>query len=107
LKIAFILTGMIANNNSYSFVILFFIIFLLCYICHVSIVPQVFAAPENVAMNKMDVNNLAMVMAPNCLRSRAMTPQTMLDNARHEMAFVRTLIQYLDTTDMDGIIWIM
>ncbi|CAE1321700.1 ARHGAP39 [Acanthosepion pharaonis] len=29
---------------------------------------QVFAAPENAAVTKMDVNNLAMVMAPNCLR---------------------------------------
>merc|ERR550534_76810 len=29
---------------------------------------QVFAAPENAAVTKMDINSLAMVMAPNCLR---------------------------------------
>ncbi|KAE8298028.1 Rho GTPase-activating protein 39 [Larimichthys crocea] len=35
----------------------------LCYFIHFL---QVFAQPSNVAITKMDVNNLAMVMAPNC-----------------------------------------
>ena len=36
---------------------------------------QVFAAPENACMTKMDVNNLAMVMAPNVLRCEADDPR--------------------------------
>lgn len=63
-----------------------------------------FAAPENVALTKMDVNNLAMVWAPNCLRSRRTSPQQLLENTRHEMDFVRTLIETLDTTDMHGVV---
>ena len=61
-------------------------------------------APENVAQTKMDVNNLATVMAPSCLRSRHSSPEMLLENTRHEMSFVRTLIENLDTTDMEGII---
>jgi len=51
----------------------------------------------------MDVKNLATVMAPNCLRSQHASPETLLENTRHEMSFVRTLIENLDTTDMEGI----
>jgi len=65
---------------------------------------KVFVAPENVAESKMDVNNLATVMAPSCLRSRSASPETLLENIRWEMGFVRTLIENLDTTDMEGII---
>ena len=36
---------------------------------------QVFAAPENAAITKMDVNSLAMVMAPNCLRCESDDPR--------------------------------
>jgi len=68
-------------------------------------VDKVFAAPENVTRTKMDVNNLAMVMAPNCLRSQHASPEMLLENTRHEMSFVRTLIENLDTTDMEGIMW--
>ena len=64
---------------------------------------QVFAAEENVRMNKMDVNNLAMVMAPNCLRCESDNPAVIFDNARKEMAFMRTLITHLDTSFMDGV----
>ncbi|KHJ41869.1 RhoGAP domain protein [Trichuris suis] len=35
---------------------------------------QTFIRPENVALTKMDSNNLAMVMAPNCLRCQSEDP---------------------------------
>jgi len=63
----------------------------------------VFAAAENVAQTKMDVNNLATVMAPSCLRSQHASPEALLENTRQEMSFVRTLIENLDTTDMEGV----
>ncbi|XP_052800787.1 rho GTPase-activating protein 39-like isoform X2 [Mya arenaria] len=64
---------------------------------------QVFAANENALVTKMDVNNLAMVMAPNCLRCQSQEPQVIFENTRKEMGFIRTLIQNLDTSFMDGI----
>lgn len=64
---------------------------------------QVFAAEENCAATKMDANNLAMVMAPNCLRCMADDPRVMFENTRKEMAFIRTLIQHLDTSYMEGV----
>ena len=69
-------------------------------------IAKVFAAPENVVQTKMDVNNLSTVMAPSCLRSRHASPETLLENTQHEMSFVRTLIENLDTTDMEGIMWL-
>ena len=65
---------------------------------------QVFAAEENAAITKMDVNNLAMVMAPNCLRCESEDPRIIFENTRKEMAFIRTLIQSLDTSFMEGVI---
>lgn len=65
---------------------------------------QVFAAEENAAITKMDVNNLAMVMAPNCLRCESEDPRIIFENTRKEMAFIRTLIQHLDTSFMEGVI---
>lgn len=65
---------------------------------------QVFAAPENVTATKMDINNLSMVMAPNFLRCRLTDPKIVFENARKEMGFVRTLIQHLETSEMEGII---
>ncbi|KAJ8299661.1 hypothetical protein KUTeg_023721 [Tegillarca granosa] len=65
---------------------------------------QVFAAPENAAVTKMDVNNLAMVMAPNCLRCESTDPKVIFENTRKEMGFIRTLIQTLDTSFMEGIV---
>jgi len=63
---------------------------------------QVFAAPENARTTKMDVNNLAMVMAPNCLRCESQDPKVIFENTRKEMGFIRTLIQNLDTSFMEG-----
>jgi len=54
----------------------------------------------------MDVNNLATVMAPNCLRSRHTSPEMLLENTQREMSFLRTLIANLDTTDMEGVMWL-
>ena len=65
---------------------------------------QVFAAPENARVTKMDVNNLAMVMAPNCLRCESDDPKVIFENTRKEMAFIRTLILHLDTSFMEGIL---
>ncbi|XP_030849130.1 uncharacterized protein LOC593776 isoform X3 [Strongylocentrotus purpuratus] len=61
---------------------------------------QIFAHEEHVALTKMDVNNLAMVMAPNCLRCISDQPEIIFENTRKEMSFVRLLIQYLDTSYM-------
>ena len=65
---------------------------------------QVFAAEDNAAVTKMDINNLAMVMAPNCLRCESDDPRVIFENTRKEMAFIRTLIQHLDTSFMEGVI---
>jgi hypothetical protein len=73
----------------------------LCYLIRFL---QVFAATENATVTKMDANNLAMVMAPNCLRCESDDPNIIFENTRKEMAFVRVLIQNLDTSFMDGII---
>lgn len=67
-------------------------------------VSQVFAAIENAAITKMDVNNLAMVMAPNCLRCESDDPRVIFENTRKEMGFIRTLIQSLDTSFMEGVV---
>ncbi|XP_024936657.1 rho GTPase-activating protein 39 isoform X2 [Cephus cinctus] len=64
---------------------------------------QIFARPEVVARTKMDANNLAMVMAPNILRCTSQDPRVILENARKEMAFVRTLIESLDTAWVDDL----
>lgn len=66
----------------------------LCYLVRFL---QTFNKPEVVQYTKMDASNLAMVFAPNCLRCTASDPRTMFDNARKEMAFMRCLIQELDT----------
>ncbi|KAK9500269.1 hypothetical protein O3M35_001558 [Rhynocoris fuscipes] len=65
---------------------------------------QIFARPEVVAVTKMDASNLAMVMAPNCLRCYCQEPRIMYENARKEMAFIRTLILNMDTAFMTGIL---
>uniref|UniRef100_A0A3Q3MYY6 Rho GTPase-activating protein 39 n=1 Tax=Mastacembelus armatus TaxID=205130 RepID=A0A3Q3MYY6_9TELE len=73
----------------------------LCYLIRFL---QIFAQPANVAITKMDVNNLAMVMAPNCLRCQSDDPRVIFENTRKEMSFIRVLIQRLDTSFMDGIL---
>ncbi|KAM7410678.1 hypothetical protein PAMA_001898 [Pampus argenteus] len=73
----------------------------LCYLIRFL---QVFGQPANVTITKMDVNNLAMVMAPNCLRCQSDDPRVIFENTRKEMSFIRVLIQRLDTSFMDGIL---
>ncbi|XP_043923259.1 rho GTPase-activating protein 39 [Protopterus annectens] len=73
----------------------------LCYLIRFL---QVFAQPANVTVTKMDVNNLAMVMAPNCLRCQSDDPRIIFENTRKEMSFIRVLIQHLDTSFMEGVL---
>ncbi|XP_077390941.1 rho GTPase-activating protein 39 isoform X2 [Festucalex cinctus] len=73
----------------------------LCYLIRFL---QVFAQPSNVSVTKMDVNNLAMVMAPNCLRCQSDDPRVIFENTRKEMSFIRLLIHTLDTGFMDAIL---
>nr|CAD7594996.1 unnamed protein product [Timema genevievae] len=72
----------------------------LCYLVRFL---QIFARSEVVQVTKMDASNLAMVIAPNCLRCTSQDPRIIFENARKEMAFMRTLIQSLDTSFMEGI----
>ncbi|XP_012271050.1 uncharacterized protein LOC105694708 [Orussus abietinus] len=72
-------------------------------LCHLINFLQIFARPEVVARTKMDANNLAMVMAPNILRCTSQDPRVILENARKEMAFVRTLIESLETSWVDDL----
>lgn len=64
---------------------------------------KVFAAPENVALTKMDANNLSMIMAPNCLRCQSNDPKIIMENTKKEMQFIKTLIQHLDTSIVQGL----
>ncbi|OCT60597.1 rho GTPase-activating protein 39 [Xenopus laevis] len=65
---------------------------------------QIFSQPSNVGTTKMDVNNLAMVMAPNCLRCQSDEPRIIFENTRKEMSFLRMLIVHLDTSFVRGVI---
>uniref|UniRef100_H3BHK9 Rho GTPase-activating protein 39 n=1 Tax=Latimeria chalumnae TaxID=7897 RepID=H3BHK9_LATCH len=65
---------------------------------------QIFAQPANVSKTKMDVNNLAMVMAPNCLRCQSDDPRVIFENTRKEMSFLRMLIVHLDTSFIKGVL---
>jgi len=65
---------------------------------------QLFARPEVAAATKMDAANLSTVFAPNFLRCPSRDPAVMLENARREMAFVRSLIFHLDTSGMEGVL---
>ncbi|XP_071428885.1 rho GTPase-activating protein 39 [Pithys albifrons albifrons] len=73
----------------------------LCYLIHFL---QIFAQPSNVGRTKMDVNNLAMVMAPNCLRCQSDDPRVIFENTRKEMSFLRMLIVHLDTSFIKGLV---
>ncbi|KFV68425.1 Rho GTPase-activating protein 39, partial [Dryobates pubescens] len=73
----------------------------LCYLIHFL---QIFARPSNVGRTKMDVNNLAMVMAPNCLRCQSDDPRVIFENTRKEMSFLRMLIVHLDTSAVEGLL---
>lgn len=65
---------------------------------------QQFSQPDVVQCTKMDSSNLAMVFAPNCLRCTSDDPKVILENARKEMAFMRTLIQHMDTTAVTNLV---
>lgn len=65
---------------------------------------QQFSQPDIVACTKMDSSNLAMVFAPNCLRCTSHDPKVILENARKEMAFMRTLITNMDTSSVSNIV---
>lgn len=73
----------------------------LCYLIHFL---QIFSQPSNVGTTKMDVNNLAMVMAPNCLRCQSDDPRIIFENTRKEMSFIRMLIVHLDTNFVRGLL---
>ncbi|KAM4691342.1 rho GTPase-activating protein 39 [Rhinophrynus dorsalis] len=73
----------------------------LCYLIHFL---QIFSQPSKVGTTKMDVNNLAMVMAPNCLRCQSDDPRIIFENTRKEMSFLRMLIVHLDTSFVSGIL---
>lgn len=66
---------------------------------------QVFSRSENSKLTKMDASNLAMVMAPNCLRCLSDDPRVIFENTRKEMSFIRTLVLNYDTSFMDGMLW--
>lgn len=63
---------------------------------------QVFVQSANVA--KMDVSNLAMVMASNCLCCQSDDPRVIFKNTPKEMSFLCVLIQHLDNSFMEGIL---
>lgn len=65
---------------------------------------QQFSHPDVVSATKMDSSNLAMVFAPNCLRCTSDDPKVILENARKEMSFMRTLIQHMDTTHVANLV---
>ncbi|KAH8295409.1 hypothetical protein KR018_010941, partial [Drosophila ironensis] len=65
---------------------------------------QQFSIPEVVSCTKMDSSNLAMVFAPNCLRCTSEDPKVILENARKEMSFMRTLIQHMDTSRVANLV---
>lgn len=65
---------------------------------------QEFTAPEVVTQTKMDSANLAMVFAPNCLRCTSQDPRIILENARKEMTFLRSLITNMDTSHVKDLL---
>ena len=65
-----------------------------------------FAPEESASVTGMDASNLAMVMAPNCLRCESEDPGVIVENTHKEMTFIRSLIQNLDTLFMDGMLYI-
>uniref|UniRef100_A0A0N5AGR4 Rho GTPase-activating protein 39 n=1 Tax=Syphacia muris TaxID=451379 RepID=A0A0N5AGR4_9BILA len=59
---------------------------------------QVLANEEVVKFTKMDACNLAMVIAPNILRSGSDDPRVIFDNTRRELNFLKTLIGSYDAS---------
>lgn len=87
-----------------SFLVCFFLyddilrysFFLFCF-------DQIFSLPNTSSVTKMDVNNLSMVWAPNCLRCPSDDPKEIFENTRKEMTFIRTLLRNHDTSFMEGV----
>jgi len=65
---------------------------------------QGFLTEETIKKTKMTADNLAMVFAPNLLRCPSTDLQVAMDNSKWEMTFVRTLINHLDTSYMEGVV---
>jgi hypothetical protein len=65
---------------------------------------QSFCKNEVVSITKMDVSNLAMVIAPNVLKCESEDPQMILMNSRKEMEFMKTLILHYDTTFVHSLV---
>jgi hypothetical protein len=57
------------------------------------------AAEENSRLNKMNVNNLAMVFAPNFLRCPSDDPAVIFENTKYEQTWLRALILGLPPSD--------
>ncbi|KAI8061754.1 hypothetical protein BC940DRAFT_370513 [Gongronella butleri] len=56
---------------------------------------QDFTDPEIIKVTLMNINNLAMVFAPNFLRCPSESLTTVFENSKYEQAFLRTLIRHL------------
>lgn len=65
---------------------------------------QGFIKDDIIGKTKMTADNLAMVFAPNLLRCPSNDLQVAMDNSKWEMTFVRTLINHMDTSYMEGIV---
>ncbi|CAO3608897.1 unnamed protein product [Cunninghamella blakesleeana] len=59
---------------------------------------QEFTSPSIIKVTLMNVNNLAMVFAPNFLRCPSESLTTVFENSKFEQYFLRTLIQELDVS---------
>lgn len=64
---------------------------------------QRFCREDTVKVTKMDVSNLALVMAPNVLRCESNDPAVVFANSRKEMDFMKTLILHYDTSFLDSL----
>ena len=65
---------------------------------------QIFTTAESVLHTKMSIDDLSMVTAPAILRCPYEDPRLICENMKKEMAFIRTLMTYLDTSFMEDII---
>lgn len=58
------------------------------------------AQPENVPKTKMNINNLAMVFAPNFLRCPSEDPSVIFNTQKHQQTYVKHLITSLKKEDL-------
>ncbi|KAI8081778.1 uncharacterized protein BX664DRAFT_380722 [Halteromyces radiatus] len=59
---------------------------------------QEFSHPDVIKVTLMNINNLAMVFAPNFLRCPGESLTTVFENSKYEQIFLRTLIQRLQVS---------